>query len=75
MFFLNFTWLASTAIECYECNSGYDPRCGDPFDPYSLGKVNCSLKPRLEHMPNLEPTICRKTSQKSNNENQNGLCK
>ncbi|XP_053971405.1 uncharacterized protein LOC128872581 [Hylaeus volcanicus] len=52
------------AITCYQCNSEYDPRCGDPFDPYSLGTVNCSLQPRLEHLSHLEPTICRKISQK-----------
>ncbi|XP_031634848.1 uncharacterized protein LOC116348117 [Contarinia nasturtii] len=55
---------ATTAIECYQCNSEFDPRCGDPFDPYSLGKVNCSLKTRLEHLPNVEPVLCRKTTQK-----------
>ncbi|XP_015606247.1 uncharacterized protein LOC107273001 [Cephus cinctus] len=52
------------AIICYECNSEYDPRCGDPFDPYSLGTVNCSFQPRLERLKHLEPTICRKISQK-----------
>ena len=51
------------AIICYQCNSEYDPRCGDPFDPYSLGTVNCSFVPRLEHLNHLEPTICRKISQ------------
>lgn len=52
------------AIICYQCNSEYDPRCGDPFDPYSLGTVNCSFQPRLEHLSHLEPTLCRKISQK-----------
>lgn len=52
------------AIICYQCNSEYDPRCGDPFDSYSLGTVNCSFQPRLEHMSHLEPTLCRKISQK-----------
>ncbi|XP_063976962.1 uncharacterized protein LOC135162433 [Diachasmimorpha longicaudata] len=52
------------AVICYECNSRFDPRCGDPFDPYGLGIVNCSLQPRLEHMSSLEPTVCRKISQK-----------
>lgn len=42
-----FLKLATSAIECYQCNSEYDPRCGDPFDSYSLGKVNCSLKSHL----------------------------
>lgn len=61
------TSIVSSAIECYQCNSEYDPRCGDPFDPYSLGKVNCSLKTRLEHLPNADPILCRKTRQKSIN--------
>ncbi|XP_011499583.1 PREDICTED: uncharacterized protein LOC105363551 [Ceratosolen solmsi marchali] len=52
------------AVICYQCNSEYDPRCGDPFDPYSLGTVNCSFQPRLEHLSNLEPTLCRKIRQK-----------
>ncbi|EFN85389.1 uncharacterized protein LOC105182373 [Harpegnathos saltator] len=52
------------AIICYQCNSEYDPRCGDPFDPYSLGTVNCSFQPRLEHLSQLEPTLCRKISQR-----------
>ncbi|XP_043286021.1 uncharacterized protein [Venturia canescens] len=52
------------AIICYQCNSAFDPRCGDPFDPYSLGTVNCSFQPRLEHLGHLEPTLCRKIAQK-----------
>ncbi|XP_058804072.1 uncharacterized protein LOC131671579 [Phymastichus coffea] len=51
------------AVVCYQCNSEYDPRCGDPFDPYSLGTVNCSFQPRLEHL-DVEPVLCRKISQK-----------
>ncbi|XP_020280926.1 protein quiver-like [Pseudomyrmex gracilis] len=67
--FLVFLVLAATfdrgeAIICYQCNSEYDPRCGDPFDSYSLGTVNCSFQPRLEHLSHLEPTICRKISQR-----------
>lgn len=59
------TQTVSTAVICYQCNSEYDPRCGDPFDSYSLGTVNCSMKEHLEHLPGIEPTICRKTTQKS----------
>lgn len=56
----------SSAIFCYQCNSEYDPRCGSPFDSYSLGQVNCSMKTKLEHLPGQEPVMCRKTIQKSN---------
>lgn len=57
----------TSALRCYQCNSEYDPRCGDPFDEYSLGQVNCSLKEPLEHLPGSEPVLCRKTRQKSTN--------
>lgn len=59
-----FNFEGSTALICYHCNSEYDPRCGDPFDAYSLGEVNCSMQESLEHLPNLVPTLCRKTTQK-----------
>ncbi|GLV42800.1 uncharacterized protein CBL_03540 [Carabus blaptoides fortunei] len=53
------------SISCYQCNSAYDPNCGDPFDPYTIGLVNCSLKPKPEHLgPNITSTICRKNVQK-----------
>jgi hypothetical protein len=57
-------FVAGFSIECYQCNSAYDPRCGDPFDNYSLGQVNCSMKAPLEHLTELVPTICRKIIQK-----------
>nr|CAD7591164.1 unnamed protein product [Timema genevievae] len=52
------------SIRCYHCNSEYDPRCADPFDAYSLGDVNCSMRPLLEHLQDYQPIICRKTVQK-----------
>lgn len=55
----------TSAVICYECNSEYDPRCGDPFDPYSLGQVNCSMKEHPEHLTEKSPaSLCRKTTQK-----------
>ncbi|CAO1422469.1 unnamed protein product [Diamesa serratosioi] len=53
----------TTAIMCYHCNSAYDPRCGDPFDSFSLGQVNCSVTPKPDHITEL-PTLCRKIKQK-----------
>lgn len=53
----------SQAIECYHCNSEYDPRCGDEFDPFSLGKVNCTIWAKPEGIEE-EATLCRKITQK-----------
>lgn len=53
----------TNAIMCYHCNSAYDPRCGDPFDSFSLGQVNCSVTPKPEHITE-EPTLCRKMKQR-----------
>lgn len=63
-FFYILLYCLGDAVICYQCNSAFDPRCGDPFDPYSLGTVNCSFQQRLEHLNNMEPTLCRKISQK-----------
>lgn len=54
----------TTALMCYDCNSEYDPRCGDPFDPYSIGEVNCSKQEPREHLKDKVPVLCRKTVQK-----------
>ncbi|CAB3255878.1 unnamed protein product [Arctia plantaginis] len=49
----------ASSILCYDCNSEYDPRCGEHFDPFSLGIINCSLKDPPEHLEVGEPTFCR----------------
>ncbi|XP_031765774.1 uncharacterized protein LOC116413066 [Galleria mellonella] len=49
----------ASSILCYDCNSAYDPRCGEEFDSFSLGIVNCSLRDPLEHIAPIEPTLCR----------------
>lgn len=61
----NLSFSATSAIMCYECNSQYDPRCGDNFDPFSLALVNCSLKEPPNHLRDLQPELCRKITQKS----------
>lgn len=56
----------TSALMCYDCNSEYDPRCGDPFESYSIGEVNCSKQEPLEHLKDkYKPMLCRKTVQKS----------
>ncbi|XP_072939901.1 UPAR/Ly6 domain-containing protein crok-like [Epargyreus clarus] len=51
--------LTASSIFCYDCNSAFDPRCGEEFDPFSLGVINCSLKDPPEHIEPTEPTFCR----------------
>ncbi|KAJ8959331.1 hypothetical protein NQ318_022017 [Aromia moschata] len=58
-------------FQCYDCNSEYDKRCGDPFDPYTIGKINCSQRSAPEHLTDplhmdqkIEPVLCRKIVQK-----------
>lgn len=57
--------LVANALVCYDCNSEYDRRCGDPFDPYSIGLVNCSKQDPPEHLKDRnKPILCRKTTQR-----------
>lgn len=52
-------------IHCWDCNSAYDPRCGDPFDNHSIALVDCSQM-SYTHLAVKEATLCRKTTQKVN---------
>ncbi|XP_046146159.1 uncharacterized protein LOC114877191 [Osmia bicornis bicornis] len=58
------------AIICYQATANTIQDVEIQFDPYSLGTVNCSFQPRLEHLSHLEPTLCRKISQKVLREDQ-----
>jgi len=65
---------SGTALKCWECNSKYDARCGDPFSNYSVALVDCDQRhDDVDHLVEGfekdaagEPkaTICRKTYQK-----------
>ncbi|KAJ8920005.1 hypothetical protein NQ315_006535, partial [Exocentrus adspersus] len=62
---------ATPSLQCYVCNSAYDPRCGDPFNPYSIGVINCTDRAPPEHLRDylhldrsVEPVVCRKMVQK-----------
>ncbi|CAH2105249.1 unnamed protein product [Euphydryas editha] len=48
-----------SSIFCYDCNSAFDSRCGEQFDSFSLGVVNCSLRDPPEHIDPVESTFCR----------------
>nr|XP_023018424.1 uncharacterized protein LOC111507360 [Leptinotarsa decemlineata] len=57
-------------LQCYDCNSEYDPRCGDPFNSYTIGIINCTDRKTPEHLLNpdnmyavVKPTLCRKIVQ------------
>jgi len=59
-----------SGIKCYECNSHYDRRCGDPFSNLTIEQVDCDQKgQRMTHLPlqkdgtPYKANICRKTVQ------------
>ncbi|CAH0546594.1 unnamed protein product [Brassicogethes aeneus] len=58
----------NVSLRCYDCNSEFDPRCGDPFDPYTIGIVNCTDRRPPEQLiesdPDIQPKVCRKLVQK-----------
>ena len=40
------------AIKCFECNSKLDPRCGEPFDNFTIALVDCEQQ-RENDIPHL----------------------
>lgn len=63
--FLGFLTSKAYSISCYVCNSEFDPSCGDPFKPYSIGVLNCSLSIKPEHLAeDAKPVLCRKIVQR-----------
>lgn len=74
LLFITLTISSGYAIICWDCNSQYHPGCGDPFDQFSLGSVNCSQRgSKVAHLTDdkgqpLEANFCRKTYQTVNGE-------
>merc|ERR1711963_435751 len=54
------------SIKCWVCRSDGDPKCADPFDNTSFPIADCRTENAREHLPGLEPTMCRKVRQKVN---------
>ena len=52
------------SIKCWVCRSDGDPKCADPFDNTSFPIADCRTEQPREHLPGLEPTMCRKVRQK-----------
>jgi len=53
-----------SAIQCWKCDSVFDPACMDPFDNRTAHSQNCNDLPDLPHMPGVKASMCRKTRQK-----------
>jgi len=58
------------AIKCWDCNSRNNPPCGDSFDNYTVGLVDCDQRQDLvSHLDRQigrevgKASICRKTVQ------------
>lgn len=43
----------TVAIKCYECNSKLDPRCGEPFNNFTIALVDCEQQ-RKNDIPHLD---------------------
>ncbi|KAI1281932.1 hypothetical protein HDE_12997 [Halotydeus destructor] len=57
------------AIQCWDCQSNYNPGCGSNFDNSSFAMVDCDQK-FLAHLPNNKATVCRKITQKVQDDEQ-----
>ena len=51
-FYLRFL-TGTVAIKCYECNSKLDPRCGEPFNNFTIALVDCEQQ-RKNDIPHLD---------------------
>ncbi|KAK8751354.1 hypothetical protein OTU49_014356, partial [Cherax quadricarinatus] len=55
-------------IRCWECNSSFDPRCGEThFDSSTLDTVDCNQLKR-DHLHGMEAIYCRKIVQRIESE-------
>ena len=41
------------ALKCFQCNSKLDPRCGEPFNNYTIALVDCDQQ-RENDIPHLD---------------------
>ncbi|KAG8201727.1 hypothetical protein JTE90_012788 [Oedothorax gibbosus] len=60
-FYLRF----GACLHCWECNSKYDPNCGEPFKNATIALADCSQRFLNDDM-DITSTICRKITQKVN---------
>ncbi|XP_044739542.1 protein quiver-like [Chrysoperla carnea] len=52
------------SIKCWECNSDFDPKCGDPFDNSTIPITDCAQrKPNLDYDPVVNSHSCEKKIQ------------